>query len=66
MTSGAQFYRGLSNSGAVFIPPAIMEQLKKVDENEIQCLFGQNSEAKNDFKSILSQCEFPVELTAMR
>ena len=31
ITSGSRFFRGPAHSGAVIIPPKIMEQLQKVD-----------------------------------
>jgi len=36
MTSGSRFYRGPPHSGAVFVPPSIMKQIKDVDNEEIQ------------------------------
>ena len=35
MTSGSRFYRGPPHSGAVFIPPSIMQRLQQVDSEEI-------------------------------
>lgn len=32
ITSGSRFYRGPPHSGAVFVPPKIMEELKKVSD----------------------------------
>ena len=61
ITSGSRFFRGPSHSGAVIIPPSIMQKLIDVDAQEVRTEHGKEL-MPSGLNGFFGKQNFPREL----
>lgn len=65
ISSGSRFYRGPPHSGAVFIPPPIMDRLKAISSDEMSQRWDQGL-LPQGLNSFFGKNEFPRQLSTWR